>query len=230
MNAFARSTLPVLNVLGYVVLMFAATMLVPLAFALIGDDGAQRSFNIALFATAGCGLVLMLATRPYRRELQVRDGFLLVTLAWTVLPAFATLPLLLQFQNFGFTDAYFEAMSGLTPPARRVCLAESRSATVDQCVAQFAICWASWASVRGVATCLCSGGGAQAFTAEPPPLKAPTHATTPTPPALYAVYFSISIVSSFRVRFGRHELARCVHAHCSTMGLGDFSSHSPLRY
>ena len=96
MTAFARSALPVLNVLGYVVMMFAATLLVPLGFAIIGDDGAQRSFNIALFATAGCGLVLILATRRFTRELQPRDGFLLVTLAWTVLPALATLPLMLQ--------------------------------------------------------------------------------------------------------------------------------------
>jgi len=47
MNALARSTLPVLNVLGYVVLMFAVTLLVPLAFAGVGNDGAQRSFGIA---------------------------------------------------------------------------------------------------------------------------------------------------------------------------------------
>ena len=33
----------------------------------------------------------MLCTTRYRRELHPRDGFLLVTLVWTVLPAFATL-------------------------------------------------------------------------------------------------------------------------------------------
>ncbi len=58
------------------------------------------------------GLALMLTTRRFRRELQVRDGFLLVTLVWTVLPAFATLPLLLQMPDLSITDAYFEAMSG----------------------------------------------------------------------------------------------------------------------
>ncbi len=53
MTAFVRSTLPVFNVLGYVVLMFAATLLVPLAFAVVGDDGSQRGFDIALLVTAG---------------------------------------------------------------------------------------------------------------------------------------------------------------------------------
>ena len=84
MNTFARSSLPVLNVLGHVVLMFAATLLVPLVFAVIGDDGAQRAFHIAVAVTAGSGLALTLATRRFRRDLQARDGFLLVTLVWTV--------------------------------------------------------------------------------------------------------------------------------------------------
>ena len=79
MNALARSA-PVLNALGHVVLMFAATLLVPWIFAVVGDDGAQRSFDIALFVTAGSGLALTLSTRRFKRDLQTRDGFLLVTL------------------------------------------------------------------------------------------------------------------------------------------------------
>jgi len=44
----------------------------------------------------------------------VRDGYLLAVLTWTVLPAFATLPLLFHLPNLSFTDAYFETMSGIT--------------------------------------------------------------------------------------------------------------------
>src|SRR5512134_405397 len=114
MYAFARLILPVLNVLGYVVLLFAATMLVPLAFAFFGGDKALRDYDIAVLVTAGSGALLILATRNFRRELQPRDGFLLVVLAWSLLPAFATLPLLLHLPGLSFTDAYLETMSGLT--------------------------------------------------------------------------------------------------------------------
>ena len=59
------------------------------------------------------GLALLLGTRGrHRRELQPRDGFLLVALVWTVLPAFATMPLMLQIPGLSFTDAYFEACPG----------------------------------------------------------------------------------------------------------------------
>ena len=47
-------------------------------------------------------------------ELQPRDGFLLVSLVWTVLPAFATIPLMLYIEGLTFTDAYFETIAGLT--------------------------------------------------------------------------------------------------------------------
>ena len=53
MNAFARSALPVINVLGYVVMIFAATMLVPLGFALVGGDKALKDYDVAVLVTAG---------------------------------------------------------------------------------------------------------------------------------------------------------------------------------
>ena len=93
MQALALSILPVINVLGYVVLLFAATMLVPLAFAFFAGEAALKGYDFALLITAGIGGALFVPTRRYRRELQPRDGFLLVTLGWTVLPACATLPL-----------------------------------------------------------------------------------------------------------------------------------------
>ena len=132
MNAFARSTLPVINVLGYVVMIFAATMVVPLMFALVGGDKALRDYDIAVVVTAGSGLLLVLLTRRYRRELQPRDGFLLVTLVWTVLPAFATLPLMLHLPGTTFTRAYFEAMAGLTTTGATVLSGLDQLAAVDQ--------------------------------------------------------------------------------------------------
>ena len=67
MQAFARSILPVLNVLGYVLLIFAGTMLVPLGVAFMFGEAAQKDYDIALLVTAGSGAGLLLATRRYRR-------------------------------------------------------------------------------------------------------------------------------------------------------------------
>ena len=230
MNAFARSTLPVLNVLGYVVLMFATTLLVPLAFAVIGDDGAQGSFGITLLVTAGCAPLLVLSTRRFARELQARDGFLLVTLAWTVLPAFATLPLLLQLPNLSFTGAYFETMSGLTTTGATV-LTGLDHLPLSINVWRHLLVWLGGMGILVLAVAilpLLGVGGAQVFKAETAgPMKEAklTPRIADTAKALYAVYFSISIVCFFAYRWAGMTWSDAFMHMCSTMGLGGFSSH-----
>ena len=104
----------VTNVLGMVVMMFGLTMLPPLALSFWTDDSALFAYHQSFVITLFCGLVMTLATRWHRRELQVRDGFLLVVLVWSVLPVFATLPFMFFMPQLSFTDAYFEAASGIT--------------------------------------------------------------------------------------------------------------------
>lgn len=114
MTAFTRSLAPVLNVLGAVVAIFAIAMLVPLAVAFFADEEVLIDYDTAFLISFLGGASVWWATRPFRRELLPRDGFLLVTLVWAVLPAFAALPLYLHLPGLSFTDAYFEAASGLT--------------------------------------------------------------------------------------------------------------------
>ncbi|MCK9509544.1 MAG: TrkH family potassium uptake protein, partial [Pigmentiphaga sp.] len=113
-----RTLLPVLNVLGLIMALFSLTMLVPIGMAWYFQDGALRIFSLSLVGSATAGFLLYSSTRMFRRELRPRDGFLLVTLVWSVLPLLAACPLYWYFweqgQPLSFTDAYFEAMSGLT--------------------------------------------------------------------------------------------------------------------
>ncbi|MDP2265727.1 MAG: potassium transporter TrkG, partial [Thiobacillus sp.] len=105
---------PVLHVLGLVILIFSFTMLAPLATAFFAHDAAQFAFYDSFAMTLAAGVALWLGGRRWRRELKVRDGFLLVILVWTSLPAFATLPLLIYAPGMSFTEAYFETVSALT--------------------------------------------------------------------------------------------------------------------
>ena len=110
----ARGLTPVLRVLGVVLVVFSVIMLVPVAVAFGFQDEARYAYDEAFIITLSSGAVLYLVTRRGRYELEIRDGFLLVTLVWAVLPVFGALPLLFYFNDLGFTDAYFEAISGLT--------------------------------------------------------------------------------------------------------------------
>ena len=68
----------------------------------------------------GAGAFLWLATRRHKRELSLREGTLLVVIVWTAGALFASVPLLLSLPELSFTDAYFEAVSGLTATAASV--------------------------------------------------------------------------------------------------------------
>ncbi len=108
-----RALLSVTQVLGRLLMVFSLTYLMPIACALYYQDGTLATFVDSMLACIAVGLLLVLATRRHKAELKARDGFILVSLAWTLLAAIATVPLMLH-QAMSFTDSFFETMSGLT--------------------------------------------------------------------------------------------------------------------
>ena len=106
--------LAVAHFLGLLLATFALAYALPVGCSLVMADGLWPKFLLAAVLTAGCGIVLAVATLRFRRALKARDGFLLLTLGWLLLPAAAALPLLLALPDLSFTGAFFEAMSGLT--------------------------------------------------------------------------------------------------------------------
>ena len=89
----------VANVLGKMVLVFGFTMLVPLCLSLWINDGASTVFVESILITIGGGLFLWLVTRRFKRELQIRDGFLLVVLVWSVFLLSPCFPCYYSFPN-----------------------------------------------------------------------------------------------------------------------------------
>jgi trk system potassium uptake protein TrkH len=107
-------SLAVVALVGRMVSLFALLMLVPDLFAYTEHDAAEHAFLTSTAITLSCGVAMSLATRRFRRELQPRDGFVLVGLTWLVLPVFGALPLVLAVPGLSATNAYFEAVSAFT--------------------------------------------------------------------------------------------------------------------
>ncbi|MDK9724104.1 MAG: TrkH family potassium uptake protein [Sterolibacteriaceae bacterium MAG5] len=108
-----RAFFPVFKAFGMLMMVFGLIMLVPIGVSMTQADGAEGAFDEAMAVTLATGFLLWLLTRKDKRELKTRDGFLLVAMVWTFLPVFASIPLQLHL-GLSFTDAYFEAVSGLT--------------------------------------------------------------------------------------------------------------------
>jgi trk system potassium uptake protein len=225
-----RNAMPVLAVLGGILMMFAVTMLVPLAFAFFGGDAAVYAYDGAIATTFGVGLAMFLVCRRHKRELQPRDGFLLVTLVWTVLPAFGALPLLFYIPGLSFTDAYFEAMSGLTTTGSTVLTGLEKlptSINVWRCF--MVLIGGMGILVLAVAILPLLGvGGSQLFRAETPgPMKDQklTPRIAQTARGLWAVYFGIAAACFFALKVAGMGWADAFMHMCSTMGLGGFAAY-----
>jgi trk system potassium uptake protein len=106
---------PVLVVVSRVLMGFSLAFLVPLGWAVALDERSLPPVWAGAFVgTLAAGLVLAALVRRHQRELQPKDGFLLVTLVWILLPACAAVPLMLTVPGIDLAKAYFESMSALT--------------------------------------------------------------------------------------------------------------------
>ena len=220
---------PVVRVLSLVIFMFGMTMLVPLLLSWFMRDGAESAFDEAFLLTVGTGLGLWWATRHEKRDLTIRDGFLMVALVWTVLPVYAALPLILQL-DASFTDAYFEAVSGLTTTGATVIVGlDDLPVSINFWRTQLVWLGGMGLIVLAVAILPLLGiGGRQMFKAETPgPMKDSkmTPRMAETAKGLWFVYVLISIACALCYYWaGMTGLDAIMHMF-ATMGLGGFSSH-----
>ncbi|MFV5215387.1 TrkH family potassium uptake protein [Azonexus caeni] len=225
MNRYA----PVLRALGMVIMLFALTLLPPLFLSWAADDGAQNVYDEVFALTLLCGLYLWYRYRNVKREMNVRDGFLMVVLVWTVLPAFAALPLMLQL-GISHTDAYFEAMSGLTTTGATV-LSGLDQLPLSINLWRHELVWVGGMGLIVLAIAilpLLGIGGRQMFKAETPgPMKDAkmTPRIASTAKGLWVVYVGVTILCVLGYKLAGMDWFDAVCHAFSTMGLGGFSTH-----
>ncbi|KZE35185.1 potassium transporter Trk [Crenobacter luteus] len=106
--------LPVVNVFARLAMLFSLLLAVPALVSLWYDDGSARHFLQAALTGLALGAALWAISFRYQRELRTRDGFLLVALVWLGFTCIAALPFQYHFPAMSYTDAFFEAMSGLS--------------------------------------------------------------------------------------------------------------------
>jgi trk system potassium uptake protein TrkH len=225
-----RSLFPVLTVLGFAVALFSFTFLVPLIYAYLNNESTVYAFGMGFIITFFIGAGMHLLTRTFKRELQARDGFLLVSSVWVVLPACSSIPLLLYLHDLSFTDAYFEMVSALTTTGATM-LAGLDALPHSINIWRGLLAWLGGMGILVLAVAilpLLGVGGSQVFKAETPgPMKDSklTPRITETAKALYLVYLGISLACVVSYKFaGMSWLDAFIHSG-TTMSLSGFSSH-----
>ncbi|MEZ5862354.1 MAG: TrkH family potassium uptake protein [Geminicoccaceae bacterium] len=104
---------PVVRVVGLLLGVLALVMLVPAMVDAVSGNRDWLSFVVSAAITGFfAGMLILVTSRPGAFQLDLRQAFLLTALTWVIVPAFAALPMIGL--GHGYTDAFFEAMSGLT--------------------------------------------------------------------------------------------------------------------
>tara|TARA_B100000963_G_scaffold337280_1_gene333109 strand:+ start:51 stop:1499 length:1449 start_codon:yes stop_codon:yes gene_type:complete len=99
--------------IGILLIVLGLSMLAPYSMQILYNEDSH-SFMSSSFVTIFIGILCILANLEKDLKLNLRQTFLFSTLAWVTVAIFGSLPFLLSNQNFSFSDAFFESMSGIT--------------------------------------------------------------------------------------------------------------------
>ena len=99
--------------IGILLIVLGASMLAPYSLQLIFKEDSH-SFISASIVTIFIGSLFVLGNLEKEFKLNLRQTFLFSSLAWIMVAVFGSLPFLLSTQEFSFSEAFFESMSGIT--------------------------------------------------------------------------------------------------------------------
>ena len=105
---------PALFLIGILLTTLAVSMLAPFTVDLFNGHEDWKIFAAAGTLTLFVGGLLVLTNQSQVRKLSIRQAFLLTAASWFFLTMFAALPFVFSEIKLSYTDAFFEAMSGLT--------------------------------------------------------------------------------------------------------------------
>ncbi len=219
------------RIFGLLLMLFSSTMLPPVLVAYWYGDGALEPFVISFGWTLVTGFLCWLPVMNRRKELRLKDGFLVVVLFWFVLGLFGSLPFMLSTNpHMSFTNAVFESFSGLT----------TTGATVITGIDQLprSILWyrqqLQWLGGMGIIVLavailpMLGVGGMQLYRAETPgPMKDNklTPRITETAKALWYIYLGLTILCALAYLLAGMTPFDAIAHSFSTVAIGGFSTH-----
>jgi len=104
----------VIHIIGLLLCIEAIAMMIPMVVDLIYGNSDWDEFFLSGLITFVIGLVLYYSFKKKKIVIKIRQAFVLTIASWVVIAVFASLPFIYTSANLNYTDAFFEAISGIT--------------------------------------------------------------------------------------------------------------------
>lgn len=203
-------------------------MLLSTLVSLIYKDGVTLQLFISGLAVLLVGVSLMFSTKNHRKEMNKREGYIVVTFGWIVMAISGTFPYMVTEVIPTFTSAFFETMSGYT----------TTGATIIndiEIVPKGVLFWRStthWIGGMGIIVLaiailpLLGIGGMQLFTAEAPGISADKlhPRITDTAKRLWLIYFGYTVAETVLLKAAGMSFFDAINHAMSTLSTGGFST------
>ena len=219
------------RILGLLLMMFSLTMLPPIGIAWVYEEASAPPFVVSMLLVAGAGAALWFPVRRSRRDLRLRDGFVIVVAFWLALGLTGSVPLLLsRTPDLPLADAVFESVSGLTTTGATVItgIDELPKAILFY---RHLLQWLGGMGIIVLAVAIAPMlgiGGMQLYRAETPgPMKDSklTPRITETAKALWYLYLLLTVTCGLAYWATGMDLFDAVSHSLSTVAIGGFSTH-----
>ncbi len=219
------------RILGLLLMIFSFSMLPSMVVSVVYQDSHYSPFLLAFTVTLLTGFVLWIPVQRNRRDLRLRDGFVVVVMFWTVLSLFGALPFAFSAApHLSLTDAVFESISGLTTTGATVITGIDNLPPSMQFY-RHQLQWLGGMGIIVLAVAILPMlgiGGMQLYRAETPgPMKDNklTPRITETAKALWYIYLTLTVSCTLAYWLAGMTFFDAICHAFSTVAIGGFSTH-----
>ncbi len=214
--------------MGLLLLCNGGFMILAALVSGIYQDGVTLEITLAAIVTMFIGVLAMFFTRGHDKEVNRKEGYIIVTFGWIIMAASGVLPYLFSGAIPDITNAFFETMSGYTTTGASI---------VDdiEILPEGILFWRSlthWIGGMGIIVLaiailpLLGIGGMQLFAAEAPgPNADKLHPRiTDTAKRLWLIYFGYTVAETILLNLAGMSFFDAMNHSLATLSTGGFST------
>ncbi|WP_297763312.1 TrkH family potassium uptake protein [uncultured Muriicola sp.] len=216
------------HLMGLLLLFNGGFMILAALVSGIYQDGVTLEITLAAIVTMFIGVLAMFFTRGHDKEVNRKEGYIIVTFGWIIMAASGVLPYLFSGTIPNITNAFFETMSGYTTTGASI---------IDdiEILPEGILFWRSlthWIGGMGIIVLaiailpLLGIGGMQLFAAEAPgPNADKLHPRiTDTAKRLWLIYFGYTVAETILLKLAGMSLFDAMNHSLATLSTGGFST------